>query len=352
MFNRFDSSRHDRRAAAAAGRLPHRHDRQVAPRQRSRRASIAGRSCRDRASTSIRSSTRRRARRPTRAATSPTSSPISRSTSSTKRPRNKPFFLMLHHKAPHRAVGAGPRRTRRSSHGRWIPEPVTFWDAYATRTDALHENQQRVAEDLTRRDLKLAPPPDLAGAELTAWLGDQAGRGDDRRATARPSTLTGEALARWKYQRYMQDYLATVQSVDDSVGRVLDFLDRRRPRRRTRSSSTPATRASSSATTACSTSASCTRSRCACRSSCAGRRRSSPARAATRSALNVDFAPTFLDAAGVPVPADMQGRSLLPVAARPHAAGLADVDVLPLLPRPRRPQHARALRRAHARRTS
>ena len=38
-------------------------------------------------------------------------------------------------------------------------------------------------------------------------------------------TLTGEALARWKYQRYMQDYLATVQSVDDSVGRVLDLLD-------------------------------------------------------------------------------------------------------------------------------
>ena len=38
-------------------------------------------------------------------------------------------------------------------------------------------------------------------------------------------TLTGEALVRWKYQRYMQDYLATVQSVDDSVGRVLAFLD-------------------------------------------------------------------------------------------------------------------------------
>ena len=39
-------------------------------------------------------------------------------------------------------------------------------------------------------------------------------------------TLTGDELVRWKYQRYMQDYLATVQSVDDSVGRVLDELDR------------------------------------------------------------------------------------------------------------------------------
>ena len=39
-------------------------------------------------------------------------------------------------------------------------------------------------------------------------------------------TLTSEALVRWKYQRYMQDYLATVQSVDDSVGRMLDALDK------------------------------------------------------------------------------------------------------------------------------
>ena len=65
-------------------------------------------------------------------------------------------------------------------------------------------------------------------------------------------------------------------------------------------------------------------------------------------ALNVDFAPTFLDVAGLPVPADMQGRSLLPVLRGQHAGRLADVDVLPLLPRSGRPQHARALRRPHA----
>lgn len=38
--------------------------------------------------------------------------------------------------------------------------------------------------------------------------------------------LTGKELVRWKYQRYMQDYLACVQGVDDSVGEVLDYLDR------------------------------------------------------------------------------------------------------------------------------
>ena len=73
---------HDGRAAAAAARLLHRHGRQVAPRERSRRASIAGKSFRDRALISIRCSTRRRERRPTPAVMRPTSSPSSRSTSS------------------------------------------------------------------------------------------------------------------------------------------------------------------------------------------------------------------------------------------------------------------------------
>ena len=66
---------------------------------------------------------------------------------------------------------------------------------------------------------------DLQGAALTAWL---AVKPDTVTTTVEGKTvkLTGEALIRWKYQRYMQDYLATVQSVDDSVGRVLDALDR------------------------------------------------------------------------------------------------------------------------------
>jgi arylsulfatase A-like enzyme len=39
-------------------------------------------------------------------------------------------------------------------------------------------------------------------------------------------TLSGKELTKWKYQRYMQDYLACVQGVDDNVGKVLDYLDR------------------------------------------------------------------------------------------------------------------------------
>ena len=141
-----------------------------------------------------------------------------------KRPRNKPFFLMVHHKAPHRPWEPDGAHAALFADQR-IPEPATFWDSYATRTDALHENQQRIAADLTRRDLKLQPPAGLAGPELTAWLTTKPDTVTIVR-DGRTVTLTGEPLVRWKYQRYMQDYLATVQSVDDNVGRLLAFLDR------------------------------------------------------------------------------------------------------------------------------
>ena len=76
----------------------------------------------------------------------------------TTRPANRPFFLMLHHKAPHRPW-IPDEEHRKMFESMWIPEPPTLWDNYATRTDALHENAQQVFRDLTRRDLKLQPPP-------------------------------------------------------------------------------------------------------------------------------------------------------------------------------------------------
>ncbi len=229
-----------------------------------------------------------------------------------KAPRDKPFFLMMHHKAPHRPWDPSDDHAAHFS-AQHIPEPVTFWDSYATRTDALHENQQRVAADLTNRDLKLTPPPELAGQDLAKWRAIK----PDSVTIVRDGksvTLTGEALVRWKYQRYMQDYLATVQSVDDSVGRVLAFLDK----------------------------AGLAKNTMVIYTSDQGFflgdhglfdkrfmyeesirmpflvRWPVRIKAGTRSdalALNIDFAATFLEVAGLPMSADMQGRSLLPVLA-------------------------------------
>ncbi len=226
------------------------------------------------------------------------------------RPADKPFFLMMHHKAPHRNW-VPEEKYRKQFENRWIPEPPTLWDSYATRTSALHENRQRVAADLSRRDLKLEPPAGLTGPDLQRWLSTMPDE-VTLEAGGAAVTATGEALARWKYQRYMQDYLATVQSVDDSVGRVLDLLD---------------STGLSKNTIVIYTSdqgfflgdhgmydkrfmyEECLRMPFLARWPAGV----APGTVARAMALNVDFAPTFLEAAGLPVPADMQGRSLMPI---------------------------------------
>jgi len=136
------------------------------------------------------------------------------------RPDDKPFFLMLHHKAPHRAWEPDERNKAKFKNA-VIPEPETLWDDYATRPYALPENQQTVARDLTRRDLKLTPPEGLEGRELRNWLGVK-----PESLVVDGKELSGKELVKWKYQRYMQDYLACVQGVDDNIGKVLDELDR------------------------------------------------------------------------------------------------------------------------------
>lgn len=199
------------------------------------------------------------------------------------RPRDKPFFLMLHHKAPHRNWIPDEANAKLFA-DRKIAEPATLFDAYTTRPAALPQNRQTIARDLTPNDLKQKPPESLAD--------------DD--------------LVRWKYQRYMQDYLACVQGVDDQVGRLLDYLETSGLARNTvifytadngfflgdlglydkRFMYEPSLRVPLLVRY--------------------------PGLAAAGSctdlfALNIDFAPTFLDIAGLPIPADMQGRSLLPL---------------------------------------
>jgi arylsulfatase A-like enzyme len=231
-----------------------------------------------------------------------------------QRPRDKPFFLMMHHKAPHRPWEPSDGHAAHFALQR-IPEPVTLWDSYETRTDALHENQQRIAADLTNRDLKLTPSTGLVGDALSKWLSEKPMSVTVAR-DGKSVALTGDALVRWKYQRYMQDYLATVQSVDDSIGRVLALLDKSGLARNTlviytsdqgfflgdhglfdkrfmyeESIRMPFLVRWPS--------------------------RIKPNTKSDALALNIDFAPTFLEAAGAPIAPDMQGRSLLPVLTGP-----------------------------------
>ncbi|CAM1507894.1 Fc.00g047420.m01.CDS01 [Cosmosporella sp. VM-42] len=155
------------------------------------------------------------------------------------RDKNRPFFLMCHHKAPHRSWECDDK------HKHLYTEPVrlpdTFTDDYKNRAKAAKIAKMRVAEDLTYQDLGLVQPD--GGRRVGERV--QQEKGASERKIPAPSTIeevqkmklidkddgtaftfqnSGE-LAEFKFQRYMQRYLRTIQSIDDNVGRMLDYLD-------------------------------------------------------------------------------------------------------------------------------
>ncbi len=227
-----------------------------------------------------------------------------------ERPKGKPFFVMCHHKAPHRNWSPDEKH-RAMFAGKQIPEPATLRDDYATRTDAIRECRQKVFEDMTRRDLKLEPPASLRGEALNEWMNVKPTEVETE-VDGKKQKLTGEALNKWKYQRYMQDYLACVQSVDDNVGRLLDWLDQNGLAKNTvviyssdqgfflgdnglydkRFMYEPSIRMPFLVRWP-------------------GVIKPGSVQAAM--AINPDLAPTFMDLAGLAMPADMQGSSLVPL---------------------------------------
>ena len=105
-----------------------------------------------------------------------------------------PWCLLIYHKAPHRPWE--PDEAHAGMYSDPIAVPETFDDDYSTRSSSARRAVMRIAENLNEEDLKVAPP----------------------------EGLSYEQLALWKYQRFMEDYLACVASVDDNVGRVTDWL--------------------------------------------------------------------------------------------------------------------------------
>lgn len=146
-----------------------------------------------------------------------------------QRDKSKPFMLMVHHKAPHRPW-LPPSR-----HYRWledvdVPEPDTLFDDYTGRASPAAAQTMRIDRDMKMdHDLKVLPrgqtPGQMADAtpeQKAEWDAVFGPRNDAFRA-ANPQ---GRDLARWKYQQYIKDYLRCVKGVDDSVGAILDYLDR------------------------------------------------------------------------------------------------------------------------------
>lgn len=234
-----------------------------------------------------------------------------------QRDKTKPFFLMCHHKAPHRPWD--PKPEHRSLYQEEIKVPDTLDDDYKNRARAAADAKMRIAEDLTYDDLDLVQLPESAGEE--AWPGNKKVPFPDnlegfelrcRNSGERFRFKTQDELKRFKYQRYMRKYLQTVHSIDENVGRLLEYLDAEGLTENTlviytsdqgfflgehgwfdkrfiyeESFKMPFL------------------------ARCPGR--IEPGTVNRDMISNVDFAPTFLDLAGLRIPSYMQGRSMRPV---------------------------------------
>jgi len=128
----------------------------------------------------------------------------------TGRNPDKPFMLMCQHKAPHR------NWVPHEKYQNWldeveIPEPETFWDDYSDRTAPASRQAMEVGRHMRERDLKL----DLEGNYAEK----------NRKFREAQPEMSDREIVRWNYQRYVKDYLRCVRSVDDGIVRILGYLD-------------------------------------------------------------------------------------------------------------------------------
>ncbi len=136
------------------------------------------------------------------------------------RDKSKPFLLMSQHKAPHREWAPALRHLGWDN-DRQYPEPDTLFDDFAGRSKAISDHDMGLDRTFTDLDAKLRPAPNMNDEQLREWNAYY----EPRNAAYREAKLTGKELIRWRYNRYMHDYLACVKAVDESVGRLLGFLE-------------------------------------------------------------------------------------------------------------------------------
>lgn len=223
------------------------------------------------------------------------------------RDKSKPFLLMCQHKAPHREWAPALRHLGWDN-DRQYPEPETLFDNYAGRSKAVSDHDMGLDRTFTDLDAKFRPIPNMNEEQRKAWDAYY----EPRNEAFRKANPTGKDLVRWRYNRYMHDYLGCVKAVDENIGRMLAFLDQEGLAENT--------------IVVCSSDQGfylgehgwfdkrwifeeSLRSPLLVRWPGATK----PGSVNNKIVSLIDFAETFLDAAGVNVPPDMQGRSLLPL---------------------------------------
>ena len=151
------------------------------------------------------------------------------------RDTSRPFCLMVHHKAPHRSWFPDVKHLGMYDNV-GFPLPETLWDDYSTRGSAAHTQKMQIDRDMELAlDLKvdsLGRPVDRFNSTIAEYgrLNPEQRAAYEKYFGARyerfqHDSLTGKDLVVWKYQTYLRDYLSVIHSVDENVGRLLKYLD-------------------------------------------------------------------------------------------------------------------------------
>ena len=167
-----------------------------------------------------------------------------------KRDKEKPFMMMYLHKAPHRPWWPSPEKFKEFTK-KTFPEPASLFDDYSNRGNASKTAEMNLLQHMKYgHDSKIRPEtieemggvkpyvPPMKWGNIDGFTGPYGRANAIQKALYDPvidsinvwfkanwPTMNDEQKMKWKYQRYMQDYLGSISSVDDNVGRVLDYLD-------------------------------------------------------------------------------------------------------------------------------
>ena len=162
-----------------------------------------------------------------------------------KRDKEKPFMMMYLHKAPHRAWWPNPEKFKEFSQ-QTFPEPATLFDNYNNRGSAAKTAELNISDQLLSYDNKVYPQAivdiglknDDPRNKKYFETADFSRLKANQKAMYKPildsiaqdfkkrwPSMSDKEKMSWQYQRYIQDYLACISSIDDNVGRVLDYLD-------------------------------------------------------------------------------------------------------------------------------
>lgn len=152
-----------------------------------------------------------------------------------KRDTTKPFCILYQQKAPHRNWKPAPEYLNLYDDRTFDP-PANYFDDYENRGTAAKEQEMEIdGHARWGHDFKMITDPDgnetrlarelerFNEKQLADWIAAYKPKNDSMKA----ANLEGKELALWKFNRYIKDYLRCIKSVDDGVGEVLDYLDKK-----------------------------------------------------------------------------------------------------------------------------